>query len=143
MSYNLKKTSNKMINDLKKVFKESLGVNVTIKKSKNSSNSDVMNKLLFVEVIRILKQVASDTEYLRDEIGIDLSGIEDQYYLAIDNLLRMNFNESQVSIIQYYVYEMPNDGEFEGKMEVKEKSKVTTHPFKTPEDLWEILKVVK
>jgi hypothetical protein len=132
-----------MTADLKKIFKDSFGINVNARKSKKSSNSDVMNKLLFVEVIKILKQIASDTDYLRDEIGVDLSGIEDQYFLAIDNLLRMSFTDSQVSIIQYYVYEMPNNGEFEGKMEVKEKSKVSTHSFKTPEDLWDVLKLVK
>jgi len=132
-----------MTADLKKIFKDSFGINVNARKSKKSSNSDVMNKLLFVEVIKILKQIASDTDYLRDEIGVDLSGIEDQYFLAIDNLLRMSFTDSQVSIIQYYVYEMPNSGEFEGKMEVKEKSKVSTHSFKTPEDLWDVLKLVK
>jgi hypothetical protein len=132
-----------MTADLKKIFKDSFGINVNARKSKKSSNSNVMNKLLFVEVIKILKQIVRDTDYLRDEIGVDLSGIEDQYFLAIDNLLRMNFTDSQVSIIQYYVYEMPNDGEFEGKMEVKERSKVSTHSFKTPEDLWDVLKLVK
>ena len=84
-----------------------------------------------------------DSEYLREEIGIDLSGIEEQYNLAISNLLRMNFSDTQIQLINYYVYDMPEEGEFEGKMEVTQRKKVQTYTFKTAEDLWDVLKVVK
>lgn len=133
-----------MVSKIKKAFKDKLGITVSVRKQKQSSNSDEMNRILFIEVIKILKQLAQDTDYLRDEIGVDLSGIEEQYFVAINHLLRMNFTDPQVEIINYYVYEMPHsDEEFEGKMEVTEKNKVQTYTFKTPEDLWDILKLVK
>lgn len=132
-----------MIQQIKNIFKTHYGVAVSVRKVKIISNSENMNKILFVEVIRILKNISMDSEYLREEIGIDLSGIEEQYNLAISNLLRMNFSDTQVQLINYYVYDMPEEGEFEGKMEVTEKKKVQTYTFKTAEDLWDVLKVVK
>jgi hypothetical protein len=132
-----------MVSKIKNLFKESMGITVSVRKQKLATNSDQMNKMLFVEVVKILKQLAMDTDYMREEIGVDLSGIEEQYYVAINHLLRMNFTGPQVELISYYVYEMPHDDEFEGKMEVAEKNKVSTYTFKTPEDLWDILKLVK
>lgn len=132
-----------MIQHIKNIFKTHYGVAVSVRRVKRISNSENMNKILFVEVIRILKNISMDSEYLREEIGIDLSGIEEQYNLAISNLLRMNFSDTQVQLINYYVYDMPEEGEFEGKMEVTEKKKVQTYTFKTAEDLWDVLKVVK
>lgn len=132
-----------MISDIKNILKAHYGVMANVRRVKRTSNSENMNKMLFVEVIKILKKVSMDSEYLRDEIGIDLSGIEEQYYLAISNLLRMNFNDAQIQLINYYVYDTPEEGDFEGKMEVTEKNTVKTYTFKTPEDLWDVLKLVK
>lgn len=132
-----------MISDIKNILKAHYGVVANVRRVRRTSNSENMNKILFVEVIKILKKVSMDSEYLRDEIGIDLSGIEEQYYMAISNLLRMNFNDAQVQLINYYVYDTPEEGDFEGKMEVTEKNKVKTYSFKTPEDLWDVLKLVK
>lgn len=132
-----------MIQHIKNIFKTHYGVTANVRRIKSISNSENMNKILFVEVIRILKNISMDSEYLREEIGIDLSGIEEQYNLAISNLLRMNFSDTQIQLINYYVYDMPEEGEFEGKMEVTEKKKVQTYTFKTAEDLWDVLKVVK
>jgi hypothetical protein len=132
-----------MIQHIKNIFKTHYGVTASVRRVKSISNSENMNKILFVEVIRILKNISMDSEYLREEIGIDLSGIEEQYNLAISNLLRMNFSDTQIQLINYYVYDMPEEGEFEGKMEVTERKKVQTYTFKTAEDLWDVLKVVK
>lgn len=132
-----------MIQQIKNIFKTHYGVTASVRRVKGISNSENMNKILFVEVIRILKTISMDSEYLREEIGIDLSGLQEQYNLAISNLLRMNFSDTQIQLINYYVYDMPEEGEFEGKMEVTEKKKVQTYTFKTAEDLWDVLKLVK
>ena len=132
-----------MIPIIKNILKSNYGITTSVRRVKRTSNSENMNKILFVEVVKILKKISMDSEYLRDEIGIDLSGIEEQYYLAISNLLRMNFNDAQIQLINYYVYDTPEEGEFEGKMEVTEKNKVQTYTFKSPEDLWDVLKLVK
>jgi hypothetical protein len=132
-----------MINNIKELFEKSYGIPVTIVKEKRASNVEYMNKLLFTDVVNTLKGLVANSDFLRDEIGIDISGLEEQYFQAIDGLLRMSFTDSQVQIINYFIYEVPNDGEFEAKIEVKERKKTQTYSFKTAEDLWDALKFVK
>jgi hypothetical protein len=132
-----------MVNNIKELFEKSYGIPVTIGKEKRASNVEYMNKLLFTDVVNTLKGLVSNSDFLRDEIGIDISGLEEQYFQAIDGLLRMSFTDSQVQIINYFIYEVPNDGEFEAKIEVKERKKIQTYSFKTAEDLWDALKFVK
>lgn len=130
-----------MINNIKELIEKIYGIPVTITKEKQASNLDHMNKLLFADVVSTLRGLVSSSDYLRDEMGIDISGLEEQYFLAIDGLLRMSFTAPQVEIINYFIYEIPNDAE--ATIEVKERKKVQTYTFKTPEDLWDALKFVK
>lgn len=102
-----------------------------------------MTKTFFVEAIKSLRQVIEASDTLREMQGIDLVGIEEQYYSVITNLLRMHFSEAQIQLIDYYIFDMPLEDEFQGKIEVTKGKKVETFVFTTPEDLWEVLKVVK
>lgn len=132
-----------MQNNIKELIKKVYGIPATVTKQKKTSNLEYMNKILFADVVNTLKGLVVSSDYLRDEMGIDISGLEEQYFQAIDGLLRMSFTEPQVQIINYFIYEVPNDGEFEAKIEVKERNKVQTYSFKTAEDLWDALKFVK
>ena len=102
-----------------------------------------MTRTFFVEAVKGLRQVIEASENLREDQGIDLVGIEDQYYNVITNLLRMNFSEAQIQLIDYYLFDMPIEDDFQGKIEVMKGKKVEIYVFTTPEDLWDVLKVVK
>lgn len=130
-------------NSIKDSFARAYNVPISVVRKNNTFNPEHMNKILFENVISILKDLEEDSKYLKDAIGIDLSGIEGQYFQAIDGLLRMNFTDPQIQLINFYIYELPNDEESEPKMEVVDKKKVKTYSIKTPEDLWNVLKVVK
>ena len=55
----------------------------------------------------------------------------------------MNFSEAQIQLIDYYLFDMPIEDDFQGKIEVMKGKKVEIYVFTTPEDLWDVLKVVK
>jgi hypothetical protein len=101
-----------------------------------------MEKLLFLEVIRMLQELNDRSEVLA-EMGLDLTEYENAYYDLIQNLLRMSFNDAQIELINYYVYQLPDQEDFEGTLELTKGKKTVKKPFNTPEDLWEVLKEVK
>jgi hypothetical protein len=77
-----------------------------------------MTKIFFVEAVKGLRQIIETSENLREDQGIDLVGIEDQYYSVITSLLRMYFSEAQIQLIDYYLFDMPIEDDFQGKIEV-------------------------
>jgi hypothetical protein len=128
---------------LKTYYKEKFKTLAKVTKRQVRKKSDRMTKLFFIEAIKGLRQIIETSEHLREDQGIDLVGMEDQYYNVITNLLRMSFTEPQIELIDYYLFDMPIEDDFVGKIEVKKGNKVETYVFTTPENLWDVLKVVK
>ena len=128
---------------VKNLYKSRFKISTKVTKVQIGKKSERMTRTFFVEAVKGLRQVIEASENLREDQGIDLVGIEDQYYNVITNLLRMNFSEAQIQLIDYYLFDMPIEDDFQGKIEVMKGKKVETYVFTTPEDLWDVLKVVK
>lgn len=101
-----------------------------------------MEKLLFTEVVRMLQDLRDRSEVLA-EMGLDLTEYENAYHDLIQNLLKMNFSDAQIELINYYIYQLPDQDTFEGTLEIRKGKKTVQHAFTTPEDLWEVLKFIK
>lgn len=103
---------------------------------------ELMDKKLFVECITLLREIDDRTEFLQDEIGLDVRQFEDKFFLVIENLMKMHFSKDQLALIQYYIYQIPNEPEFEGVIEVTVGKKTMELNFVTPEHLWEAIQKI-
>ncbi len=103
-------------------------------------DKDTMNKKIFVETLEVLKNIEDRRDFMEDELGLDMTTYEDKFMQVIENLFRLAFNDSQVALIKLYLYELVPDKEWDGTITVEEKEKEKQVKFKTPTDVWKVLK---
>lgn len=130
-----------MVTKIKEVIKDAYSINASIKKETVNISQD-MEKLLFVEIIKILQELDERSEVL-SSLGLDLTEYENMYYDLIQNLLKLHFSDGQIEIINYFVYQLPLQESFEGRLEIKKGRKTVEYDFRTPEDLWAVLQQLK
>lgn len=102
-------------------------------------NREFMNKKLFVEVIKQLKQIEDRRDFMQEEIGMDMTMYEEQFFAVIENLMKMHFKKEQLGLIQMYLYQLVPDKEWDGKITIEKDKKEEVVNFKTPEDVWNVI----
>ena len=105
-----------------------------------SPDKDTMNKKLFVQIIDQLKKIDDRRDFMQDEIGMDMTVYEDQFFQVIENLMKMAFNKEQLAFIRLYLYELHPDKEWDGTITIEQDKKTTVVNFKTPSDVWNVVK---
>jgi hypothetical protein len=123
------------------ILKDVFTFNAVIKKEIVNITQD-MEKLLFVEIIKLLQEIDERNDVI-GSLGLDLSEYDNLYYELIQNLLKLHFTDSQIEIINFFVYQLPVQETFDGKIEVKKGRKTVEIAFSTPEDLWQALQYLK
>lgn len=103
-------------------------------------DKDTMNKKIFIETLEVLKKIEDRRDFMEDELGLDMTTYEDKFMQVIENLFRLAFNDSQVALIKLYLYELVPDKEWDGTITVEEKEIEKQVKFKTPSDVWKVLK---
>ena len=128
---------------LRRILKDQLPLKYRIKEVPR--NKEAMNRELFIEVVKLLKEIDDRTDFVASEIGMDITAYEDKFFRVIENLLRMTFNKEQVFLIQLYLNEIPyNDQEeWDGQISVTVGKKEQKIAFRTPEDVWEAIQKFK
>lgn len=106
-----------------------------------SPSPEVMNKKIFKEILEGLKKIEERKDFLQEEIGMDMTAYEDQFFHVIENLFKLAFTKEQLALIQLYIYELVPDKEWDGKITVEIDKKEKIVQFKTPEDVWEVIKI--
>jgi hypothetical protein len=109
----------------------------TIKKK--SMPKEVLDKKLFIEIINTLREIEDKRWFMSDELGLDLSVYEDNYFLVIENLLKLHFNKEQIALINYYIYQIPTLENFDGTVDITDGKDMLTVNMETPEDLWNVV----
>jgi len=105
-----------------------------------SPDRDTMNKKLFIEIIDQLKKIDDRRDFMQDEIGMDMTVYEDQFFKVIENLMKMAFNKEQLAFIRLYLYELHPDKEWDGTITIEQNKKTTVVNFKTASDVWNVVK---
>ena len=105
-----------------------------------SPDQDTMNKKLFIQIIDQLKKIDDRRDFMQDEIGMDMTVYEDQFFQVIENLMKMAFNKEQLAFIRLYLYELHPDKEWDGTITIEQDKKTTVVNFKTPSDVWNVVK---
>jgi len=102
-------------------------------------DQSVMNKSLFLSVIRQLKEIEDRRDFMQEEIGLDMTTYEDKFFSVIENLMKMHFTKEQLALIQMYLYQLVPDKEWDGTITIENNKKEEVVKFKTPEDVWEVI----
>jgi hypothetical protein len=105
-----------------------------------SPDQDTMNKKLFIQIIDQLKKIDDRRDFMQDEIGMDMTVYEDQFFQVIENLMKMAFNKEQLAFIRLYLYELHPDKEWDGTITIEKDKKTSVVNFKTPSDVWNVVK---
>lgn len=127
--------------NIRKILKSRLDVDYRLKEKEPDRES--MNKKLFIQIIKQLKKIEDRRDFLADEIGMDMTLYEDQFFNVIENLFKLCFNKAQIAMIQMYLYQLTPDEDWDGtiKLEVGKEEKVVA--FKSPQDVWEVVKFLQ
>ena len=129
----------KLIRDkIRKVLKARFDVSYRIKIKE--PDLETMNKKIFVEVIDQLKKIEDRKDFLADEIGMDMTVYEDQFFSVIENLFKLAFNKSQLGLIQMYLYQLTPDKDWDGMITIEQGKSEKTVPFKSADEVWDVIK---
>lgn len=101
---------------------------------------DTMKKATFIEVLEQLRVIEDRTDFLNEEIGMDLSMYEEQFFTVIESLFKLVFNKAQLALIQMYLYQLTPDKGWDGTLTLEVNKTPTTVPFQTPSEVWEVIK---
>ena len=101
-----------------------------------------MNEKLFISVIDNLKRIEERRDFMQEEIGLDMTVYEEQFFDVIEDLIRMHFSKEQQALIQMYLYQLIPDKEWDGTItvEVGKKKEEKVVKFKTAKDVWDVIK---
>ena len=104
-------------------------------------DKETMDKKLFVEILKQLRKIEDRRDFMAEEIGMDMTTYEDQFFRVIEDLMKMCFNKEQLALIQMYLYQLVPDKEWDGTITVSnnKSKKDEVVPFKTPNDVWNVI----
>src|SRR6056300_1205725 len=102
-------------------------------------DKNTMNKKLFIQVMKQLRQIEERRDFMAEEIGMDMTAYEDQFFSVIENLMKMHFKKEQLALIQMYLYQLVPDKEWDGTITIEKDKEEETVPFKQPEDVWNVI----
>lgn len=100
---------------------------------------ELMEKKLFVEIIDALRKIEDRRDFMQDEIGMDMTAYEDQFFHVIENLMKLHFNKEQLALIQLYLYQLVPDKEWDGTITIEEGKTEKVVPFKSASDVWNVV----
>ena len=126
---------------LRKTLNNFLKGSVTIKKKEMAR--DILDKKLFIESIVLLKEIEDRRDFMEEEIGVDMSIYEEKFLQIIENLFRMYFSKEQMSLIQYYLYQVPTIIDWDGMIDITDGKEMITVKFETPSEVWDVVTSLK
>lgn len=126
---------------VKKVLYNLYSVPFSLKQTELDNSN--LNLNLFLEVISSLQAIEQRRMYLAENIGIDITGLEDVYFQVIENLLNLTFNKNQLTLLHKYLYELSPDNEWDGYVQLKVGKTKKKVLIKTPRQLWDTLQLIK
>lgn len=128
----------KLLKDkIRKALKQNIDVSYRIRSTK--PNTDNMNKKIFKEILNELQKIDERRDFMIDEIGMDMTLYEDQFFSVIENLFKLAFNQEQLALIQMYLYQLTPDKDWDGTITVENNKKEKIVNFRTPEDVWNVI----
>jgi hypothetical protein len=104
---------------------------------------EIMEKKLFIEIIDSLKSIEDRRDFMQEEIGMDMTAYEDQFFHVIENLMKLHFKKEQLALIQMYLYQLVPDKDWDGTITIQQDKTERTVNFRTSNDVWEVISSLK
>ena len=94
-------------------------------------------KKLFCEVLQNLQFVNGRSLGMKHDYKVDMMEYDDPFYVAIENLFKLNYTQEQRNIINWWLYDkfLPT-GEI---LVLTNKDTEEIIPSETPEDIWDLI----
>jgi len=106
---------------------------------RNKSNE----KETFIETVILLEHCWLRTNFLHEDMKIDLWNYEENYYKVIENLIFMKYSEDISNLILWYVYDrFDADGKILGLDVTFPGKGPKMFILKTPTDLWNLIEKI-
>ena len=100
-------------------------------------------KETFTETVVLLEHCWLRTNFLHEEVKIDLWNYEENYYKVIENLIFMKYTEDIANLILWYVYDrFDADGKILGIDVTFPGKEPKLFILKTPVDLWNLVEKI-
>ena len=127
------------VNKIKSYIDDILGTKSSLKEKLPSKKS--FEKELFCTMLRDLQFVNSRTMGMKHDYKINMMDYDDPFYTAIENLIKLNYSQSQQNIINWWLYDkfLPT-GE---TLVLTDKETSEVIPSETPEDIWDLIQEQK
>jgi len=90
----------------------------------------------FIKLIELYESVWNRDNKLEDELNVDFTGYNNDYYKVIESLINFCFDEGAAEAIIFYIYMKNNE---DGTLNTYLDKAGKEHQFEKPEDLWEFL----
>ena len=112
-----------------------------LKISKRNRTTD--EKEMFIETVILLEHCWLKTNFLHEEVKIDLWNYEENYYRIIENLIFMKYSEEVANLILWYVYDrFDADGKILGLNIIFPGKEPKQFILKTPTELWNLVEKI-
>lgn len=131
-----------MVNPQKKIREVLFNIHKLSYRIRSSEpDRSYMEKQWFTQALTTLRQIEDRRDFMHEEIGMDMTMYEEQFFSVIENLMKMHFNKEQLALIQMYLYQLSPDKEWDGTITIQSKhqSKEKVVNFKTPNDVWDVI----
>ena len=120
---------------VKRSIEDIIGAGTSLKIKRKSEND--VQKGKFIDVIKSLEELEVRSMILGNDLQLDFSSYNENFYIAIDNLIYMLFGKEASEVIFFYLYERINpDGSVNKLVDAKDEQVELT----SPDDLWEVVK---
>jgi len=120
------------IQDIKDLFNQVLGSEVTIK-----DNIDATEEGVFIVFIKKLEEAYEIENKLFEAGGIELTKITDPLWFVLENSFKFLYGEEASELIFWYIFDRFNP---DGSIVPLEDENGKQYIFKDPKDLWSYIK---
>ncbi len=120
------------INDIKELFNQILGSEVTIK-----DNLDATEEGVFLVFIKKLEEAYEIENNLFEVSGIELTKITDPLWFVLENTFKFLYGEEAADLVWWYIFDRFNP---DGTIVPLEDESGKQYTFNSPKDLWSYIK---
>ena len=120
--------------ELKEVIEQILGAPLNINVISSTEEDKLKNE--FIRVIDLFESVWKRQNKLEDEMGLDFSSYDDDFFRVIEGIIHFSFDPIAAEAIMFYIYARYDE---EDKLVPFTDEEGKEHLLANTEDLWEYL----
>ena len=131
--------SKEKIEKVKSYIDDILGATSNLKEKLPSKK--LKERELFCKVLNELQFVNARTLGLKHDYKVNMMDYDDPYYIAIENLFKLNYTQEERNLINWWLYDkfLPSGD----VLVLTDTSTEEVIPSETPEDIWELFQDIR